>query len=67
MCILYLMYYTPVDNDDFKTCYGEEDKDIKQNLPKDSDKLLPSEEEGHSTSFIRSMSKIFKNFPLFLI
>ena len=41
MCNLYLMYYTPYQNDDFKVCSGmQTDNAITKMLPADSDRLL---------------------------
>ena len=37
MCNLYLMYYTPVDNDDFQLCSGQDSETITKMLPVDSD------------------------------
>ena len=41
MCNLYLMYYTPFGNDDFKTCGGPANQKIIRMLPENSDRLLP--------------------------
>ena len=40
MCNLYLMYYTPVDNNDFKVCSGQDSEMITNMLPVDSDAPL---------------------------
>ena len=41
MCNLYLMYYTPSVNDDFKTCGQPANQKIIRMLPENSDRLLP--------------------------
>ena len=41
MCNLYLMYYTPSVNDDFKTCGQPANQKIMRMLPENSDRLLP--------------------------
>ena len=40
MCNLYLMYYTPSVNDDFKTCGQPANQKIIRMLPENSDRLL---------------------------
>ena len=41
MCNLYLMYYSTIEEDINNVCAREERKDITNQLPFDSDKLLP--------------------------
>ena len=43
MCNLYFMYYSKVDDGGFEACADIEDKEIPNNLPFDSDKLLPGD------------------------
>ena len=51
MCNLYLMYYTPSDNDDFKTCAGPTTDSITKMLPTDSDKLMSSSTKERILSY----------------
>ena len=45
MCNLYLMYYSSFEEDGNDVCGTEERKDITDQLPLDSDKLLPEKNE----------------------
>ena len=69
MCNLYLMYYTPSDNDDFKTCGGPTNNAITKMLPTDSDRLLSSSMKEEIISYDNghpnqpTSEKIKKQFP----
>ena len=48
MCNLYLMYYSSFEEDGNDVCGTEERKDITDQLPLDSDKLLPDKTKRFS-------------------
>ena len=51
MCGLYLMYYSPIDDDSNSKCSGEHRKDITKQLPSDSDKLFPEKKGGSNFEY----------------
>ena len=48
MCNLYLMYYSQIEDDGGNVCSREERSDITNQLPLDSDKLLPDKTKRFS-------------------
>ena len=61
MCNLYLMYYSSVEEDGHDVCGTEERKDITDQLPLDSDKLLPERNERFLGSYSSGHGKRERN------